>query len=194
MTSELTTKEKIIQAMYSLAAERGYDKASIGLICQKVGITKPSVYFYFKNKEEIFVEAIRSIFDTKDSQLPEYGRVQTPKEYREVLLLFGYVIIGNFHIEKERQRFMSEITTQSARLEPVRQFLQEHRQKRMEELEKFIQHGFSIGAFSEDKDVNSISQLLDILLVSIGDRILIDPEFNGRAIWELLVSSICVAD
>ena len=33
--------------MYDLVAEVGYDKASIGKICDFVGISKPSVYYYF---------------------------------------------------------------------------------------------------------------------------------------------------
>ena len=40
--------------MYDLVAEVGYDKASIGKICDFVGISKPSVYYYFPSKEEIF--------------------------------------------------------------------------------------------------------------------------------------------
>ena len=54
--------------MYDLVAEVGYDKASIGKICDFVGISKPSVYYYFPSKEEIFTTLLDSMFPTIDYQ------------------------------------------------------------------------------------------------------------------------------
>ena len=54
--------------MYDLVAEVGYDKASIGKICDRVGISKPSVYYYFPSKEDIFTTLLDSMFPTIDYQ------------------------------------------------------------------------------------------------------------------------------
>ena len=64
----VSTKKKILDAMYDLVAEVGYDKASIGKICDRVGISKPSVYYYFSSKEEIFTTLLDSMFPSIDYQ------------------------------------------------------------------------------------------------------------------------------
>ncbi|MEG0924997.1 MAG: TetR/AcrR family transcriptional regulator, partial [Anaerovoracaceae bacterium] len=58
-----TTKDKIIEAMYHLVAEKGYDKTSIGQIADSIGIKKASVYYYFKSKEDIFFQMVKIIYE-----------------------------------------------------------------------------------------------------------------------------------
>ena len=49
MAADNATRQKIIDAMYHLIAEYGYDKASLSKLCDAVGITKPSIYYYFQS-------------------------------------------------------------------------------------------------------------------------------------------------
>ncbi len=187
--SENKTRDRIIQAMYRLSAERGFDKSSIGLICQEVGITKPSVYFYFKNKEEIYLETVRSFFHESD----EYDLPLSPEnedDYYDSLLKFGNTIIDNFKSDTERRRFMSEIDIQSTRLESVRSFLEEHRHKKQASLRACVEKGFEIGFFGNSRKPDEIAELMDIVLVEIGDRILLIPGYKGKAVWKLLIDSL----
>ncbi|MEG1069695.1 MAG: TetR/AcrR family transcriptional regulator, partial [Ruthenibacterium sp.] len=57
-----TTKDRLVDAMYALVAEKGYDKASIGQIAQAIGIQKASVYYYFKSKEDIFLGMVKKLY------------------------------------------------------------------------------------------------------------------------------------
>ncbi len=52
------TKAKIFQAMYQLMAEQGYEKTSTNQICDLVGVKKPTLYYYFKSKEDLLIEFI----------------------------------------------------------------------------------------------------------------------------------------
>ncbi|UCE53478.1 MAG: TetR family transcriptional regulator [Desulfobacterales bacterium] len=52
------SRESIISSAIDLIYQYGYQKASIREICQNVGITQASLYYYFKNKEEILFEII----------------------------------------------------------------------------------------------------------------------------------------
>ncbi len=47
-------KEKALQAARAHFHEHGYRKASLSAIIGEVGISKPTFYNYFKNKEELF--------------------------------------------------------------------------------------------------------------------------------------------
>ena len=50
---ENSTKEKIIEAAFSLYSTRAYEKLSLSKVASKVGITKTAIYRHFKNKESL---------------------------------------------------------------------------------------------------------------------------------------------
>lgn len=53
-------KERLLEAAIALFAEKGYASTSVREITARAGVTKPVLYYYFKNKEGLF----RSIMDT----------------------------------------------------------------------------------------------------------------------------------
>ncbi len=55
---EKDMKQRILDASREVFTRFGYKKASMELISEKLGMTKGSLYYYFKDKEEIFREMI----------------------------------------------------------------------------------------------------------------------------------------
>jgi AcrR family transcriptional regulator len=55
----MDTKDKILQESLKLFSSKGYSGTSMNEIAETVGIKKPSLYFHFKSKTEIF----RILFD-----------------------------------------------------------------------------------------------------------------------------------
>jgi|GEM_PF-4846827 len=49
-------REKIMHETFKLMAEKGIQQVSMREIAQKVGVTKPVLYYYFKNKEDLSYE------------------------------------------------------------------------------------------------------------------------------------------
>lgn len=72
MQNKNDTKSKIMMAAIKLFPELGYEKTSMRLIAETVGISKPALYYYFKNKDELF----RSIVD--------YGNEFSIKKLQEI--------------------------------------------------------------------------------------------------------------
>jgi AcrR family transcriptional regulator len=58
------TKQKILKASSKLFSELGYKGASVRKIAKEVGIRESAIYNHYKNKEEIFLEVAKHIFDT----------------------------------------------------------------------------------------------------------------------------------
>jgi AcrR family transcriptional regulator len=50
--------ERILQDGWELFQRKGYLGVSLDEICASCGITKPTLYYYFKNKENLFVEVL----------------------------------------------------------------------------------------------------------------------------------------
>ncbi|WP_213422757.1 TetR/AcrR family transcriptional regulator [Bhargavaea massiliensis] len=53
------TQELLLQAALQLYAKHGYQGASMRKIAEEVGIKPASIYFFFKNKEELFREVFK---------------------------------------------------------------------------------------------------------------------------------------
>lgn len=47
-------RERILQAAAQLFAEQGYTQTTMAQIVRALGVTKPFVYYYFRDKQEIF--------------------------------------------------------------------------------------------------------------------------------------------
>ena len=57
------TAERLRDEARALFAERGYTGASLGEICARVGIRKPSVYNHYASKEALFLDLLRRSLD-----------------------------------------------------------------------------------------------------------------------------------
>ena len=95
----LQVKNRIVQVALALFKEKGYQNVCVEEICQKVGITRSTFYYYFKKKEEIFdeyligseveiskliismlnsnsyIEQFKQVFEVSLRQMEEYGPI-----------------------------------------------------------------------------------------------------------------------
>jgi len=58
----MDTREKIFIAAAKLFAEEDYYKVSVREICEEANVTKPSLYYYFKDKETLLEELIKDTY------------------------------------------------------------------------------------------------------------------------------------
>jgi AcrR family transcriptional regulator len=72
------SRERILDAATQIAAERGYEGASIALVSAKCGLPASSIYWHFKNKDDLIAAIIeRSFADwLKAWQVPVEGSPQ----------------------------------------------------------------------------------------------------------------------
>ncbi len=58
-------KEQILEAAKTVFGKLGYSKATLDDIAQAIGLKKPTLYYYYKSKEVLFIEAFSQ--EWKDS-------------------------------------------------------------------------------------------------------------------------------
>jgi AcrR family transcriptional regulator len=56
------SRERILDAATEVAAERGYEGASIALVSAKCGLPASSIYWHFKNKDDLIAAVIERSF------------------------------------------------------------------------------------------------------------------------------------
>lgn len=77
MAKGIETKKAIFDAAVALVRERGFYETSIVDICEKCGITKPTFYYYYSDKEAIFLDlTFRNHIDL--SMMPLILRAENP--------------------------------------------------------------------------------------------------------------------
>lgn len=58
MSEESVTKTRLIEAAKKEFLEKGYEKASLRKICADANVTTGAMYFFFKNKQDLFVNVV----------------------------------------------------------------------------------------------------------------------------------------
>lgn len=110
MTKKAQTKEKIRQAAHQCVARFGFEKTTLDDIAKEVGLNKASLYYYYKNKEDIFLEittdATRKFLETlKTSTLAVNGGIEAQVRHFLVERSAYYLkMAADIHISEETLR------------------------------------------------------------------------------------------
>lgn len=91
MKNKTDTKQRILDSSLELFASKGYAGTSMNDIISQVGISKGSVYWHFKSKEEIFVRVLTTNYakwiDLVNSELKTIDDpIEKLKKYGELFI------------------------------------------------------------------------------------------------------------
>lgn len=65
------SKLKLMESALSLFSEKGYYGASIREIIENAGVTRPVLYYYFENKEDLFCQLVEAMFSEMNARIDE---------------------------------------------------------------------------------------------------------------------------
>ncbi|MCB5230420.1 MAG: TetR/AcrR family transcriptional regulator [Candidatus Cloacimonetes bacterium] len=66
-------KEKILQTALKVFAREGYRDSNLSLIAKECGISRPTIYQYFKDKEEIYYYAVKLVTGRMFTKYADYA-------------------------------------------------------------------------------------------------------------------------
>ncbi len=85
--------EKILLEAWRLFQSKGYRGASLDEVCRRCKITKPTLYYYFQDKETLY-------FQTLLHQLHGYRAIlEQPTTLTERLIDFAQAMLDNFRVD-----------------------------------------------------------------------------------------------
>jgi len=105
-----TNAEKILLEAWRLFQSKGYRGASMDEVCHHCKITKPTLYYYFQDKETLY-------FQTLLHQLHGYRAIlEQPTTLTERLVDFARAMLDNFRVDLSAMlRDMEHINDQNYR-------------------------------------------------------------------------------
>lgn len=183
------TRTKILEAMYTLVAQKGYDKASLGQIADMIGIKKASIYYYFRSKEELFIELVQKLYkEDYNKKMEDIRKNNTISDYKEAVLTLGKEFIASYFENQMLRKVYAEIDIQTARIPALKQFVQDANGLLKDFLVQLLSYGMEIEAFPKDFNVEKNAQMLYTILIGIDDAILYDLPIEPEVVLETLVS------
>lgn len=102
MNYQRISKEKIIKSAAKIIATVGLDKASVDEIVKKAGVSKGSVYFHFKSKDDLFISAIKLIAEERIEKI----KIALQKNSSPKSKLIKLLRANNFMIKNDRDSFI----------------------------------------------------------------------------------------
>lgn len=72
MGNEKETKERLLASAKQEFMEKGYQGASLRNICRNAGVTTGALYFFFKDKEELFASLVQPVLSTVQGLMAEH--------------------------------------------------------------------------------------------------------------------------
>lgn len=77
-------KQDILRRSFMIFAQKGYQETNLSYIADRCGISRPTLYLYFKDKEEIFFYAMREITVGMFNEYKELVAVETMPQLKKL--------------------------------------------------------------------------------------------------------------
>ena len=68
----------IAQAAKEVIAESGYQRATLEEIAQRAGMSKATIYIYYKNKDDLFLQVVEELYDAVTATTTQEAKTSTP--------------------------------------------------------------------------------------------------------------------
>jgi AcrR family transcriptional regulator len=87
---------EILEAAFEEFSQKGYAATRLEDVAARIGVTKGTIYFYFENKEQLFVAMVRELSRPIHVQAEEFAAASssTKPEFLRAYLCFLYQILA----------------------------------------------------------------------------------------------------
>jgi len=189
MKQDESTKDKIIEVAVECFGELGYEGTSMRLIAEKSGVSKPAIYYYFPDKEKLFigiVEYIGNKFDTISIDI-----INSNLTAIEKLKKFMLVRYQPFKDSQIARRFMNRLLTGGIKLK-LSNIDQHIFEKQRQFVIQIIKQGIAEGILRKDINVQVfLYSLIGLMMLYSRDHIINNkPPLDEEQVNQILVQFI----
>jgi TetR/AcrR family transcriptional regulator, repressor for uid operon len=185
---KIELRERILHSAVTIFSKNGFDKSRMEDISLEAGISKGTLYLYFKSKDELFFAICENNIKKLKEQL-DFLLAQK----KEDLIYNVEKFYDNFHnaIKDDEQKVYMELISECSRNPKIRNVMYSHRIKVFDIVSKYLNLQIDKGLLKKNVDVEAISSGL----VSIYDGLTlnhimgINNELNKKS-WIVTTKAI----
>jgi AcrR family transcriptional regulator len=165
-------KSQILEAAAAVFSQTGFSAARMEDIAEEAGLSKGTLYLYFKSKDELKTELMRHYFSVDSEELKALETAKGTAMAR--LLLYVDASLERFAQIADLFPIINEFYAVAARSDEVREFFAGTLHSYRESTRAIIQQGIDRGEFSAG-DANQITTALSALYEGTILLSVIDP-------------------
>ena len=185
----MSTYKQILNAAFNQFSELGYEKASLSLIANEVGISKPALYYHFASKEALF----ETLYDAIISEIIKNFHTDleswTIETYPKKLIEVG---LEDIHYLKEHPQLgsiLKQYHLLSMRQESLKQKTSYLEEETLAYHRQLINHGVALGFF-KDEESEFIAEAFNAQLTGISWNIIVRPTGSYELSWKILMDKL----
>ncbi|WP_189107906.1 TetR/AcrR family transcriptional regulator [Streptomyces camponoticapitis] len=176
-TRRQATRQKLYEAAVTLIAEQGFSATTVDEIAERAGVAKGTVYYNFKNKNELFEELLRHGVGLLTASLQTAADETAKRGGTSVEALDAMVRAGLAFIDRYpafTQLYVAELWRTNRAWQST---LLVVRQRAVAVVEKVLQEGIEGGELSREIDIPlTAAALVGMVLVAALDWQAFQPE------------------
>lgn len=182
----MTTKARIAQVARREFARQGFDATSIRQIVAEARVTKPVLYYYFKNKRDLFLslleEAAAPLCDEVERIASGDG---TPRD-RMVEIIAAVLRF----VEKRPDEFRLLHRAVERREREVQVLAQKYFRRNFQAISGVLQEGVDRGDFRSLNVPQATFSVIAILIYFLTREHVIDEVLGERGAWKALMETL----
>jgi len=190
MARPTDTRERLIEAAVELIEEHGVTRLRLREVAARVGIQEPSIYTFFKNRDDLVIEASaaryqRGLFDLSAVFAGMVATATTKEEFRTAV---ATVVSATFTEERVPFRWARIGVLELARTRPkLAERLRRVQREADEALGTTIGQAAERGWVRDDVDPVTLARWI-IGLVNARVFLELDPQRRGASDWDRLTA------
>jgi TetR/AcrR family transcriptional regulator len=155
--SDDSVKERILREATRSFAEKGFGSTSVREVVEAAGVTKPTLYYWFENKEALFLEAVRIRVEALHACTLD--AVRGPGTPRERLARFTRNIVRLYATDADGMKMIMVIHHKPEDGRPAVDMISVYKANRLLLLD-LIREGMATGEFRADLDPDDVALAL----------------------------------
>lgn len=164
MTENCARKDRILEIAEKLFNKLGYEDTSMRKIAEVVGSGKASLYYYFKSKEEIFL----NIIEKEGTEYFKKHLINMQEDGNQLSKLRDCLMIPADFFEKHSSFIIKLFfNTQKIIASKPRHRVKEVEQKYYDVFKETLQKGIATGEIREDLEYERFMQIMFIIMHSM---------------------------
>ena len=172
-------RNKIIQAAIKIFSQKGFHKSTMDEIAREVGVSKGTLYTYFKSKEEI----LKEIWELNNQNILDLKKTFKGYDCSEVLEELYCMMVNSSGLN-----LSFEITALSSYNDNIKEINKESYESKLEALKEFLQDQQEKSTIKNDTDVDILAQILTALYTDVVTQLLIG--IDSKKVHEKWIKSV----
>ncbi|HZD56394.1 MAG TPA: TetR/AcrR family transcriptional regulator [Anaerolineales bacterium] len=185
-------KNQILDAATEVFVHKGFDKARMDDIVDETGLSKGTLYWYFKSKSDIIIAILDRIFQTEFDQLEAQENFDTSAT--QAFWQFAEMAIKDYTKMIHLMPVAYEFLALAFRNKYVQKALKQYFDRYMHILVPIIQRGIDSGEFrpvdAREAAIAAGAIFEGTILLWVYDKSLVDPGQHIRSGIKLLLEGI----